>query len=175
MKVLNEVMISYVVVLAPWKRLLSLLRHVLIAVIVLSLNSCRTPLQTVSSQSIRVSESLRDTTYIIEADSSLLRALIACDSAGRAYLAKIVEIQSGKSIPPATISIDTNNILSVKSKIPQIKVDLKTKIVTETSEKLITNTHIVNKMNNWQIFWCRLGQISLLAILIFLFIKFLFK
>jgi hypothetical protein len=119
-------------------------------------------------------ERLRDTIYVIEADSSLIQALIACDSAGRAYLEEIVELQHGRVLPPAEVKIK-DNVISVRSRLPAMNIRLQTKIVTTTTEKLVTNTQVVQQMNKWQTFWCRFGQIAAVAILLFMIFKYLFK
>ena len=122
----------------------------------------------------QTSEELRDTTFIIEADSSLIRALIECDSTGRAYLAKLIEVQAGSTIPPASVSID-GNILSVKSKLPQRKVILQNSVTTSVTERLVTNTVTIAKMSKWQTFWFYTGQVLLVLVLLYFIIRIVLK
>lgn len=165
---------SYVVVLARLKKRLALLIPVLTVLIALSLTSCRTP-QLVMQVDTQTSEELRDTTFVIEADSSLIRALIECDSTGRAYLAKLIEVQAGSTIPPASVSIDNRNVLSVKSKLPQRKVILQNRVTTTYTERLVTNTVTITKMSKWQTFWYYTGQVLLVLILLYLVIRIVLK
>lgn len=86
------------------KRLLGLLVIALIALSVLSLTSCRATRLSTSSQlkqqtdSIIISQTLRDTTIIARPDSSMIQALIECDSLGWARIKEIQRYQAGEHL-----------------------------------------------------------------------------
>ncbi len=118
--------------------------------------------------SIYVKEVVRDTVVLIEPDSSLVRALIECDSLGKAYISQIIEFDHGDDIAPPIIYIE-DNILTSKAIVDSMEIFLKLKdiyserVIDKTSTKVVE----VNNLTTWQNMMCSLGHIALGAIMLF--------
>lgn len=99
---------------------------------------------------------------VIKADSSLLRALIECDSLGQAHLKELITYRGGERLKPPKVAI-RNNVLTATATIDSLAVYLALKDrYTErvlTKEQTDTITIEVNRPTWWQTLWCRLGQI----------------
>ena len=119
------------------------------------------------TDSVIVRETLRDTVVSIAADSSLVRALIECDSTGRAYLRQLEEYRAGARLPPPELSIDTNNVLTATAAIDSMEIylTLKARHREDTSihREVVTPGVEVNHLTWWQTPWIRLGQILAVA------------
>ena len=146
--------------------------------------SCRTARVTQSTQthtadSVLVVETIRDTIVKVQADSSLIRALIECDSAGRATIRRLLEYQAGERLKPPEISIDENNVLTAKAQVDSLAIYLHLKERYEKNTSIHTQaakeTVIVevNRLTWWQKLWIRAGPPALI-LAVFLIIK-LFK
>ncbi len=60
-------------------------------------------LERLQVDSIVVVEKIRDTTVSIESDSSMIKALVRCDSLGEAYISEIVELRGGSRLAAPSI------------------------------------------------------------------------
>ena len=80
-------------------------------------------------------EILKDTTFIIKRDSSLIKALVKCDKKGRAYLSEIIELRTGNRI--RTIIKQNYDTLFIRSTIDSAAVYFTWK---ETHEKEFKQT-----------------------------------
>lgn len=123
------------------------------------------------TDSIVIREQVRDTVVHIEADSSVVRALVECDSMGKAHIKELLSYKTGKRIQPPKIKIE-DNILTSTAKVDSLSIYLKLKdryereITTEVRTEIIE----VNCLTWWQKTWMRIGQVlaGLLGIIIIL-------
>lgn len=111
---------------------------------------------------MRVVETLRDTVVTVKSDSSLIRALIECDSLGQAHLRQLEEYQAGERLPPPRVDID-NNVLTATAHVDSMSIYLQLKDrykeAVQVEEKTVYKTEFVNRLTGWQRFWMRVGQI----------------
>lgn len=153
-------------------------RFALIAILALFLLGCRTARIATSSEqqqtttdSLRTVEILRDTVVQVKADSSLLRALVECDSLGQAHLKQLLEYQAGDRLHPPLVDI-TNNVLTARARIDSMAIYLQLKDrYTERNKiqrvtRTITQTVEVNRLTWWQTLFYRLGQILTAALIV---------
>lgn len=114
------------------------------------------------ADSVRVVETLRDTVVRIEADSSLLRALVECDSLGQAHLRELAEYRAGNRLPPPKVSI-RDNVLTATASVDSMAIYLTLKDrfteSTKIEREVVTQTVEVNRLTWWQTLWMRAGQI----------------
>jgi len=96
----------------------------------------------------------------VYADSSLVRAVLGCDADGRIAMERLIEVQPGRHMPPASLELD-NNILTVRSRSPQreIPVVLKRVYTNATHRQVITQTVEVNRLTRWQRTWMNIGKL----------------
>ena len=108
--------------------------------------------------SVIIKEVVRDTTFIIEEDSALLRAMIQCDSNGRAYISEIIELRAGRNVRPnITIS---NGVITAECIVDSMAVYMYWKeryervvntdsILVSVTDTEITTTKIVKRRGMW--------------------------
>ncbi len=147
----------------------------------LFLSSCSPKLyqtqSTQTSNTVTEKEIVRDTIIQIKPDSSMIRALIQCDSTGRARLQEIQTLRESARLQQS-ISIDQDSepykttAITVQTKVDSMGIYLKykerfkeeTKI--ETIEKIITKE--TNILKPWQKFLMNIGAISIIVLLLYL-------
>lgn len=111
---------------------------------------------------VKVIETLRDTVVRIDADSSMIQALIECDSLGQAYIKELIEVKSGKRMPPPKIKIIKDTLkIQASSDSMAIYLTLKDRYVEHKKSETITNTIEVNRLTLWQKWMYYLGFITL--------------
>ena len=76
--------------------------------------------------SVVVRETLRDTVIELAPDSSLLRALIECDSLGQARLSQLLYYRAGERLSPPAVTI-SGNVLTAKAEVDSLKIYAKLK------------------------------------------------
>lgn len=117
--------------------------------------------------SVRVVETLRDTVVTVEADSSLLRALVECDSLGQAHLRELAEYRAGNRLPPPTVTI-RDNVLTATAAVDSMAIYLTLKDryteAIQQQREVVTKTVEVNRLTWWQTLWLRTGQILAAAV-----------
>lgn len=115
-----------------------------------------------TTDSVVIREILRDTVVTVEADSSLVRALVECDSLGRARLRELREYRAGTRLPPPKVSIE-DNVLTAAASIDSMEIYLTLKERyrqdLKAEKEVIIKTVEVNRLNRWQTLWMRLGQV----------------
>ena len=125
-----------------------------------------------------VREVIRDTVVVVEPDSSLTRALIECDSMGRARLMEIEQLRSSSRIN-TKLAISDDNHINVTTKVDSIGIYLAYKVRNkeETTVRTVTDTTVVTKEVNvlrWYqkvLIWIGLG--CLLAVSAWAIVKLL--
>ena len=115
-----------------------------------------------STDSVVVREVLRDTVVTVEADSSLLRALVECDSLGQAHLRQLAEYRAGDRLPPPKVSI-RDNVLTATAAVDSMAIYLTLKDrfteSTKIEREVVTQTGEVNRPAGGQTLWMRADQI----------------
>ena len=100
----------------------AVMKRVSIVAVVMALGCA--PVKTVTrsmSDSVVVRETVRDTVIELSPDSSLVRALIECDSLGRARLSELLDYRAGDRISPPVITM-VDNILTAKAQVDSFKI-----------------------------------------------------
>lgn len=143
---------------------------------VLSLTACRVQRRASSSDSrtfdtVTVIETLRDTVVRLAADSSMVRALLECDSLGQVHLRRLLDYQAGDRLPPPRLEIKDNVLTATASADSMaIYLTLKERLEKHISRQreIITRTVEVNRLTGWQKFRMRLGEVFGIALLVWL-------
>lgn len=116
------------------------------------------------TDSVRVVETLRDTVVRLAADSSLLRALVECDSLGQARLRELEEYRVGDRLSPPSVTI-RDNVLTATARVDSMAIYLtlkdKLKEVIKIEREVVTQMVEVNRLTWWQTLWVRVGQIAI--------------
>jgi hypothetical protein len=107
-------------------------------------------------------------------DSSIVTALLKCDSLGNIYIKSITQLQG--EVVNQTIQLKENQLrIQAMSKTREIsKVTRKDSVRTITVEKAVPYPveRVTNRLTEWQSFQIWTGRLVLLGALIFLIIKF---
>lgn len=164
------------------KRLLSQLALVLIVMIALCVTSCKVTRHlksnkdTVQTDSIVIKEIVRDTTIIVEADSSMLQALIECDSLGQAHIKELLKYKAGERLKPPTVIIRDNMLTAtVNTDSLEIKIQWLERVLEHYKNNVQTITDIkyieVHRLTWWQTLWIWIGRIAVSVIVILIIYK----
>ncbi len=145
------------------------MKHLLYAMlIVICLCGCtghrHLPATVTTRDSVVVTEVVRDTIITLAPDSSMIQALVECDSVGQARLKQLLDIKSGTNVKPPKVTI-TENVLTAKVEVDSLDVYMKLKDRYKEhykAEKIIETVE-VNRLTRWQLFRMRLGEAALFA------------
>ena len=152
---------------------------------ILSMQSCCHKLyphtSEVTEKKETVTEILRDTIIMVQPDSSILQALVQCDSTGRARLQEINALKESARLQQ-TIKIDPDpkphkpTVITIKTQVDSMGIYLIYKErYKETAEIQQIETVIekeVNILKTWQKVLMWLGAISVIIVIGYLVIKF---
>ena len=162
------------------------MKRILIAMAaILSMQSCCHKLyphtSEVTEKKETVTEVLRDTVIMVQPDSSILQALVQCDSTGRARLQEINALKESARLQQ-TIKIDPDpephkpTVITIKTQVDSMGIYLIYKErYKETAEIQEIETVIekeVNILKTWQKILMWLGAISVIIVIGYLLIKF---
>jgi hypothetical protein len=121
-----------------------------------------------------VVERVRDTTVVIQPDSSLIEALLECDSLRRVQIKQITKMVPGSNLPAPTLTIRDNILRAeVQTKYRQLYLQLKDKyeqLVIKKEQKIVQVVE-VNVLRWYQKTLIFIGLFALLIIVIQLIIK----
>ena len=151
---------------------------------ILSMQSCCHKLyphtSEVTEKKETVTEILRDTIIMVQPDSSILQALVQCDSTGRARLQEINALKESARLQQ-TIKIDPDpkphkpTVITIKTQVDSMGIYLIYKErYKETAEIQQIETVIekeVNILKTWQKVLMWLGALAILWILIKILLK----
>ena len=154
-------------------------RTIIAMAAILSLQSCCHKLYPhtteVTEKTESVTETIRDTVIMVQPDSSILEALIQCDSTGRARLQEIKALKESVRLQQ-TISIEPEPkpykpaVITVKATVDSMGIYLTYKErYKETAEIQKIETIIekeVNVLKWWQKLFIWLGSISTILIIL---------
>lgn len=119
-----------------------------------------------ATDSVVVREVVRDTVVTVAADSSLIRALIECDSIGQAHLKQLEEYRAGERLKPPRIEI-CDNVLTATAEIDSMAIYLtlkdRYKEQVRVEEKTVTRFVETNKLTWIQTLFYRLGIVMTAA------------
>ena len=155
---------------------------------ILSMQSCCHKLyphtSEVTEKKETVTEVLRDTVIMVQPDSSILQALVQCDSTGRARLQEINALKESARLQQ-TIKIDPDpephkpTVITIKTQVDSMGIYLIYKErYKETAEIQQIETVIekeVNILKTWQKVLMWLGALAILWILIKILLKIQFS
>ena len=162
------------------------MKRILIAMAaILSMQSCCHKLyphtSEVTEKKETVTEVLRDTVIMVQPDSSILQALVQCDSTGRARLQEINALKESARLQQ-TIKIDPDpkphkpTVITIKTQVDSMGIYLIYKErYKETAEIQQIETVIekeVNILKTWQKVLMWLGAMSVIIVIGYLLIKF---
>jgi len=144
---------------------------------VLVLVSCKSPKPVLSeekSKTITITETVHDTVFKIEKDSSSFRALLECQN-GKVILKNVTQAEPGRSLKSPKVRLDNNKLnIDCELKEQELYARWKSKQVKEIEVKTINTTKFVNYLTFWQKVQLWLGRL-LLLVLLFLIARFLYK
>lgn len=112
---------------------------------------------------------IRDTIVTVEADSSIIRMLLECDSLNQVRIKSILDSKGGRSIRLPDISLD-NNVITAKAVVPatdhvlrvtDTRHDIRSHLATQ--QKLVVE---INKLRLYQKILMSLGVVFILIIII---------
>ena len=155
---------------------------------ILSLQSCCHKLYPhtaeVTEKTESVTETIRDTVIMVQPDSSIMQALIQCDSTGRARLQEIKALKESARLQQ-TISIEPEpqpykpTVITVKATVDSMGIYLSYKErYKETAQIQKIETVIekeVNVLKWWQKLFITLGILFICLVVIKISVKFLTK
>lgn len=144
----------------------AVMKRVSIVAVVMALGCAPVKTMTRSmSDSVVVRETVRDTVIELSPDSSLVRALIECDSLGRARLSELLYYRAGDRISPPVITM-VDNILTAKAQVDSFKIyaRLKDRYEEHRTSETVVETVEVNKLTTWQKVRLRLGEAMMVAV-----------
>ena len=165
------------------------MKRILIAMAaILSMQSCCHKLyphtSEVTEKKETVTEILRDTIIMVQPDSSILQALVQCDSTGRARLQEINALKESARLQQ-TIKIDPDpkphkpTVITIKTQVDSMGIYLIYKErYKESAEIQQIETVIekeVNILKTWQKILMWLGALAILWILIKILLKIQFS
>ncbi len=144
---------------------------------VLVLVSCKSPKPVLSeekSKTITITETVHDTVFKIEKDSSSFRALLECQN-GKVILKNVTQAEPGRSLKSPKVRLDNNKLnIDCELKEQELYARWKSKQIKEAEVKTINTTKFVNYLTFWQKVQIWLGRL-LLLVLLFLIARFLYK
>ena len=122
---------------------------------------------------VTVTETVRDTVIQVRPDSSIVQALIRCDSTGRARLEEIQTLKQSERLRQ-TISLQKNR-LTAKATVDSMGIYLTYKDRYREEQKVQTIETIIEKEVNilrwWQkaLMWA--GVIAIVALIVFILLR----
>lgn len=165
-------------------------RGFIFAVGVLALGGCSSrmyPQRTESTEyTVTVTETVRDTVVQVQPDSSILQALIRCDSTGRARLEEIRTLRESSRVQQ-TLTMDSPALpyqpmavtVTVKAVVDSMGIYLTFRERHREEQQVRTVETVIEKEVNvlrwWQKALMGLGGVSIIGIDIIILMKRLFK
>jgi hypothetical protein len=124
------------------------------------------------TKSITINETVHDTVFRIEKDSSSYRALLACQN-GKVVVTNVAQAEPGRSLKSPKVRIENNKLfVDCELKEQELYAFWKSKQVKEVQIKTITK-HI-NQLTFWQKLQIWLGRIFL-VVMVYYVIKIVYR
>ncbi|MCV9928126.1 hypothetical protein OIU83_10705 [Flavobacterium sp. LS1R49] len=139
---------------------------------VLVLVSCSSPKPVLSedkTKTITIKETLHDTVFKIEKDSSSFRALLECQN-GKVVLKNVTQAEPGRTLKSPRVRLE-NNKLSVDCELKkqELYAFWKSQQVKEVEIKTVRTTEFTNILTFWQKVQIWLGRVFLLVLVYYCF------
>lgn len=124
--------------------------------------------QTELTDTVMVTERVRDTVVIVERDQSMLRALLECDSLGQVQMKRLLEWEAGLRLKPPAVTVK-NNVLTATAAVDSMAIyfTLKDRLERHLTTRKEVQILEVNRLSGWQRTWMRFGQIAALGLILF--------
>lgn len=121
-------------------------------------------------------ERLRDTVIVLAPDSSLVRALLECDSSNKVRISSILSYKPGVDLQPPRLSIK-NNVLTATANQAERKLLIYYKDryyeLIRNQSKVFTKTVVVNELYWYQKTLMYIGAAALIIFILLIAKKFL--
>ena len=133
----------------------------------LVLVSCKSPKPVLSEEKtkmITIKETVHDTVFKIQKDSSSYRALLECQN-GKVVVKNVIQAEPGRTLKSPKVRLDNNKLnVDCELKEQELYARWKSQQVKETEVKTINTTKFVNYLTFWQKVQIWLGRIFLLVL-----------
>jgi len=134
---------------------------------VLVLVSCKSPKPVLSEEktkTITIKETVHDTVFKIQKDSSSFKALLECQN-GKVVVKNVTQAEPGRTLKSPKVRLDNNKLnVDCELKEQELYARWKSQQVKETEVKTINTTKFVNYLTFWQKVQIWLGRIFLLVL-----------
>lgn len=122
--------------------------------------------QNENSEIKTITQTVHDTIFKVEKDSSYLAALIDCQN-GKAVIKNISQSEPGRNLKSPKVRIE-NNVLQVdcEARANELLARYKSTEVANASQKTITNTIEVNKLTFWQQLQIKVFRLLMIIVLL---------
>lgn len=148
------------------------LKQILVVLSMVFLVSCSSPkpaLAESKTHTITVTETVHDTIFKIEKDSSSYQALLACQN-GKVVVANVAQAEPGRSLKSPRVRIENNHLsVDCEARAQELLAHWKSKQVKEVQVKNITTTKWINQLTFWQKVQIWLGRIFLVLVVYYVF------
>ena len=136
--------------------------------LLVSCNSSKPALTESKTQTITIKETVHDTVFRIEKDSSSYRALLECQN-GKVVLKNVTQAEPGRKLKSPRVRVE-NNKLSVDCEInkQELYALWKSKQVKEVQLKTLRVTEYINRLTFLQEVQIWLGRIFLVVLVCFI-------
>jgi hypothetical protein len=153
----------------------NLKRLVFLFFLALVLVSCKSPKPVLSEEktkTITIKETVHDTVFKIQKDSSSFKALLECQN-GKVVVKNVTQAEPGRTLKSPKVRLDNNKLnVDCELKEQELYARWKSQQVKETEVKTINTTKFVNYLTFWQKVQIWLGRIFLL-VLVYYFVRFI--
>ena len=144
---------------------------------VLVLVSCKSPKPVLSEEktkTITIKETVHDTVFKIQKDSSSFKALLECQN-GKVVVKNVTQAEPGRTLKSPKVRLDNNKLnVDCELKEQELYARWKSQQVKETEVKTVNITKFINNLTFWQKVQIWLGRL-LLLLLLFLMARFVYK
>lgn len=137
----------------------------LLLMLLFSCSSSKPAVNESSTKIVTVTETLHDTVFKIEKDSSSYKALLACQN-GKVVVTNVAQAEPGRSLKSPKVRIENNKLyVDCELKEQELYAFWKSKQVNEVEIKTIRITKYINQLTFWQKLQIWLGRIFLVVII----------
>jgi len=134
---------------------------------VLVLVSCKSPKPVLSEEktkTITIKETVHDTVFKIQKDSSSFKALLECQN-GKVVVKNVTQAEPGRTLKSPKVRLENNKLnVDCELKEQELYARWKSQQKNETEVKTINTTKFVNYLTFWQKVQIWLGRIFLVVL-----------
>jgi Fe2+ transport system protein B len=144
---------------------------------ILVLVSCKSPKPVLSEEKTKIitlKETVHDTVFKIQKDSSSFKALLECQN-GKVVFKNVTQAEPGRTLKSPKVRLDNNKLaIDCELKEQELYARWKSQQIKETEVQTIRTTKFVNHLTSWQKLQIWLGRLLFIVVL-FLVIRFVYK